>query len=106
VDFGALYPLLRLAHIGLVAASVALFAARGVGVLRGASWPQRPWARQGSAAIDTALLAAGLALWVGLGLHPVHQPWLGAKLALLLVYIVLGSLALKRAKGPVCRGLS
>jgi len=33
-------------------------------------------------------------LWATLQLNPVHDSWLGAKLLLLLVYIVLGSLAL------------
>ena len=32
--------------------------------------------------------------------HPVRDPWLGTKLLLLLLYIVLGSLALKRAPRP------
>ena len=33
-----------------------------------------------------------------LGLHPLQQTWLGLKLALLVVYIVLGSFALKRGR--------
>ena len=33
-----------------------------------------------------------------LGLNPLHDTWLGAKLLLLLAYIVLGSFALKRAR--------
>ncbi|MFP5466629.1 MAG: SirB2 family protein, partial [Gammaproteobacteria bacterium] len=39
----------------------------------------------------------GGTLWWMLQLHPWQQTWLGVKLVLLLVYIVLGSLALKRA---------
>jgi uncharacterized membrane protein SirB2 len=98
------YPLLKPLHIALVAASGSLFAARGAGVLAGQAWPMRPAWRQTSAAIDTCLLTAGVGLWAMLSLHPVHQPWLGVKLGLLLVYIVLGSLALKRARGQVVRG--
>jgi uncharacterized membrane protein SirB2 len=33
----------------------------------------------------------------------VASPWLGAKLLLLVLYIVLGSLALKRARTPAAR---
>lgn len=92
------YPLLKPVHIALVAASGALFAARGAGVLAGRAWPMRPAWRHASVAIDICLLAAGIGLWTMLSLHPAHQHWLGAKLGLLLVYIVLGSLALKRAR--------
>jgi uncharacterized membrane protein SirB2 len=65
------YATLKLLHLSLVACSGALFLARSLGVLTGRAWG---------------------------GWHPLQQPWLGAKLALLLVYIVLGSLALKRAR--------
>ena len=97
------YPLLKPLHITLVAASGSLFAARGAGVLAGQGWPMRAAWRRTSVAIDVGLLAAGIGLWTVLSLHPVQQPWLGVKLGLLLVYIVLGSLALKRARGPVAR---
>lgn len=93
-----LYPWLLPAHVGLVSTSVALFAARGLGVLTGRAWPMSAWARLASALIDTALLTAGATLWWLLQLNPVgNDTWLGVKLVLLIVYIVLGSLALKRA---------
>jgi uncharacterized membrane protein SirB2 len=81
-----------------VGTSALLFVARGVGVLAGGAWPMRALVRRASVAIDTALLAAALALWAMLGLNPVRDAWLGSKLALLLVYIVLGTFALKRAR--------
>ena len=56
--------------------------------------------------IDTLLLAAGVTLWVLLSLHPVASPWLGAKLLLLVLYVALGSLALKRARTPAARRAS
>lgn len=88
------YPLLRHAHIGLALLSVALFTLRGLGVLAGARWPMQGGVRATSVAIDSLLLAAGVSLAV---LLQVSQAWLPAKLGLLLAYIVLGSLALKRA---------
>jgi uncharacterized membrane protein SirB2 len=93
----AVYPLARWMHIGLVLASVSLFAARGIGVLALQSWPMRAAWRRASVLIDVGLLSAGVTLWALLQFHPLHDPWLGAKLVLLLVYIALGSLALKRA---------
>lgn len=93
----ALYPWLRYMHITLVVLSVSVFAVRGLGVLAGQAWPMRDLARGLSPVIDSLLLLAGATLWWLLQLNPWHNHWLGAKLVLLVVYIVLGSFALKRA---------
>ncbi|HWH74815.1 MAG TPA: SirB2 family protein [Methylibium sp.] len=101
-----LHPTLKLAHVALVTASGLLFALRGAAVQAGAAWAmRRPW-RLLSVVIDTLLLTAGAMLWWLLGLHPVRDPWLGTKLALLLLYIVLGSLAMKRGRTPAVRRAS
>jgi len=92
-----LYAQLKLTHMALVAASGTLFALRGAAVLAGHAWPLRTTLRLASVAIDTALLAAGAALWSLLSLDPLRDAWLGMKLLLLVLYIVLGTLALKRA---------
>ncbi len=91
------YPLALVAHIGFVIASVTLFTARGLGVLAGQVWPMRQGWRGLSVWIDVALLSAGGTLWYLLQFNPWHDHWLGAKLVLLVVYIGLGSYALKRA---------
>jgi len=93
----ALYPWLRHLHITLVVLSVSVFVARGLGVLAGQAWPMRDLARGLSPVIDSLLLLAGASLWWLLQLNPWHDHWLGAKLVLLVVYIGLGTLALKRA---------
>lgn len=95
---GTLYPGVLHVHLGLVTLSAALFVLRWLGVLAGMRWPmQRLW-RTLSVVIDTALLSAGALLWWLLQLHPLQQPWLGTKLGLLVVYIGLGSLGLKRGR--------
>jgi uncharacterized membrane protein SirB2 len=99
------YPLALWLHLATVALSVGLFALRGSGVLLGMRWPMRPSVRRLSVFIDVWLLLAGGALWWLLQHHPVRNPWLGAKLVLLVVYIVLGSLALKRARGRGTKAL-
>ena len=105
-EFAVWYSPLKSAHIGLVLVSGGLFALRGALVLGGQSWAMaKPW-RMLSYGIDTLLLAAGVMLWVLLSLHPVASPWLGAKLLLLVLYVVLGSLALKRARTPAARRAS
>jgi uncharacterized membrane protein SirB2 len=92
------YPEVRLVHIVAVAVSGLLFAARGGAVLAGVdaamAWPWR-WL---SYAIDTVLLTAALMLSTMLRQYPFVHDWLTAKVVLLVVYIVLGTLALKRAR--------
>lgn len=47
---------------------------------------------------DTLLLAAGAGMAVIGGFNPLTTPWLATKLLLLLAYIGLGTVALKRGK--------
>ena len=93
-----LYPALLHLHLSCVAASIALFVARGLGVGALHAWPMRPFWRYLSVAIDVPLLVAGASLWALLDYRLQQQTWLGVKLALLGVYIVLGSFALKRGR--------
>lgn len=92
------YPAIKSLHVGLAITSGGLFAGRGIGVLMGASMPTSRPLRRLAQVIDTILLAAALLLLVILGLNPVTTPWLAAKLALLVAYIVLGILALHVAR--------
>jgi uncharacterized membrane protein SirB2 len=96
-------PQIRQAHLAVVVLSGTLFALRGAGLLAGARWPLHKALRVGSVVIDTLLLAAGVSLWVLLQLNPLREHWLGAKLALLVLYIVLGRWALKRAGSTAAR---
>jgi uncharacterized membrane protein SirB2 len=106
LDVTAWYSHLKTAHISLVVMSGVLFASRGSLVLAGRGWVMaRPW-RLLSYGIDSLLLAAGVTLWAVLSLNPVASPWLGVKLILLVLYIVLGSLALKRAPTPALQRAS
>lgn len=97
------YATLRQAHIGFVTASGALFALRAFASLGGARWPLALPARAASWVVDTGLLSAGTLLWATLQLNPLVQTWLGAKLVLLLVYVGLGTMALRRAGSPASR---
>lgn len=92
-----LYPWLLPLHIALVTLSIALFALRGLEVLTGQAWPMAAWARGLAPVIDSLLLLAGSGLWWLLQFNPWQNRWLGVKLVLLVVYIGLGTLALKRA---------
>lgn len=92
-----LYPWLRLVHVGLASLSVTLFVLRALGALAGQRWPLTARLRYLAPAIDTMLLSAGASLWWLLQLNPFRDSWLGVKLLLVVLYIVFGSYALKRA---------
>lgn len=92
------YLSLKAVHIGCVAISYALFAARGVWMMRGSALLERRWVRIVPHAVDTVLLASAIALAIMLHQYPLANGWLTAKVAGLLVYIGLGTIALKRGK--------
>lgn len=97
------YPQIRMVHITCVVLSGALFFLRGAGVFVGARWPMRLPVRLASYSIDTVLLTAALMLVTVLPGAVFANGWLTTKLILLVVYVVLGSLALKRARTPRTR---
>lgn len=98
-----LYPYVKMAHIGLALTSGTLFALRGFSVLAGARWGMSPGVRHASMGIDSALLIAAITLLVMAQINPLAVPWLQVKLAVLVAYIVLGTFALRRARGFVAR---
>ena len=93
------YPQIKLIHVTAVLASGALFLTRGMMVQ--ADRQDRAMSamlRYLSYTIDTVLLAAALMLMAILPAGINSNAWLTTKVVLLLVYIVLGSFALKRAR--------
>lgn len=97
------YPQIKQFHVLVALLSGGLFALRGAFVLGGAAWPMHAPLRWLSYAIDTALLTAALMLLTILPGALFANGWLLAKLLLLVVYAVLGSFALKRARSPRAR---
>lgn len=90
------YPQIKSVHIVAVLASGLLFLLRGAALHAGMSWAMAAPLRYLSYAIDTALLTAALMLATILHQYPFVHSWLTVKVLLLVVYIVLGSFALKR----------
>jgi len=97
---------IRLVHIGCVALSGSLFLARGLLRIGGIAAANHSALRFASYAIDTGLLTAGVLLTLILHQFPFTHPWLTAKLLLLVLYIALGSIALKRARTRGGRALA
>ena len=86
---------LKLIHQTAVVLSISGFALRGGLMLTGSSLLQATWMRTWPHLIDTLLLASGIWMAINLRLDPLSNPWLGAKLVSLLLYISLGFVALR-----------
>ena len=95
-------------HLHVIAAllSITFFTVRAWWSVRESPWLQRPWVRVAPHVIDTALLGLGVWLMVLLQAWPWRAPWLAAKLLGLLLYILVGTIAIKRGKTPRTRGLA
>ncbi len=89
-------------HVVCVVISASLFVGRGAAENAGADW--RKWRVLRVAPhivdvaphiVDTVLLASAVTMVWLLGLSPIAQPWLAAKLIGLVCYIGLGMVALR-----------
>jgi uncharacterized membrane protein SirB2 len=87
--------LLKIVHVGCAALSLSGFVLRGAWMWRGSPCLKARVTRVLPHVIDSLLLAAGIALAVRARQYPFVAPWLTAKLAALILYIALGSIALK-----------
>ena len=92
-------------HVAAVLASGGLFAWRGGLVLAGIRWAMSAPLRYLSYTIDTVLLTAALMLATLLPGAVFANGWLAVKLTLLVVYVALGSFALKRGRSQRTRAL-
>lgn len=94
-----MYAVLKHLHVTAVVVSFALFVLRGAWMLGGSPLLQRRWVRIVPHVVDTVLLASALGLAWTIQQYPFVHAWLTAKVLALLVYIVLGSLALRGSGG-------
>jgi uncharacterized membrane protein SirB2 len=92
------YPQIKLVHVVAVLSSGTLFALRALAVQLGQRWAMAAPVRYVSYSVDTVLLTAALMLMTVLHQFPFVNSWLTVKVTLVAVYIVLGTLALKRAR--------
>ena len=97
------YSTLKIIHQGAVALSLLGFLTRGAAALAGARWVRNRAAKTLPHIVDTLLLASALAMAWMLRLTPGNAPWLAAKIIGLLVYIMLGVVALRPANSTPVR---
>ena len=92
------YLVLRNVHIACAILTITLFVMRGSLMLANSAWQQNVVLRYLPHAVDTILLTSALMLTTVIRQYPFAAGWLTAKVALLIAYIVLGSIALKRGR--------
>ena len=90
-------------HIACALASGSLFLLRGVWMLQGSARLTARWVKIAPHLIDTLLLVSAITLALRSRQYPFAQPWLTAKLLALCVYVVLGTIALKRGRSKTVR---
>lgn len=92
------YLALRHVHITCAIVSVALFVLRGGLMIAESRWLQGLFLRVLPHVIDTVLLTTALMLTTIVHQYPFVQGWLTVKVVLLVAYILLGSIAIKRGR--------
>ena len=97
---------IKLVHISCALLTISLFALRGAWMLQGSPLLQTRLVRVSPHVIDTVLLVTGL--YMAIEIYPAFytQPWLQAKLACVVLYIIAGSVALKYGRTRMIRGLA
>ena len=93
-----MYTTLKLVHMTAATLTIAGFVLRGFWMLSDSEKLQHPLVRVLPHIIDTVFLLAGIGLIMTLHLPVLLPGWLQIKIAALLAYILLGTIALKRGK--------
>ena len=92
------FTLLKHVHVTCVVTTMLLFVLRGTWMMQGTLQDKGRWVRVVPHVIDTALLASAVAMAILIGQYPGTAGWLTAKVIGLLLYIVFGTVALKRGR--------
>ena len=82
-------------HIVCALLSISGFVGRGLLMIKGSPLLIARWVKISPHIIDTVLLLSAIVLASQWGWSALQMPWLLAKIMALLIYIVLGSLALR-----------
>lgn len=97
------YMLLKHIHVSCAVISFALFFLRGIWSFKGSPIMRQGWIKIVPHVVDTLLLVSALALAFTIQQYPFVDAWLTAKFFGLLLYIGLGSVALKYGKSKAIR---
>lgn len=97
------YLFIKQLHMSAAALSITCFVVRAWWSVRESPLRHARWVRILPHLIDTVLLGLGVTLMLLLAVWPWQHPWLAAKLLALLVYIGIGTIAIKQGARPQTR---
>ncbi|OGS94382.1 MAG: regulator SirB [Gallionellales bacterium RIFCSPLOWO2_12_FULL_57_18] len=97
------FQILKHIHVTCAALSFTLFFLRGIWSLNGSAIMRQQWVKIVPHIVDTLLLASALGLAYIIEQYPLVDGWLTAKFFALLLYIGLGTVALKHGKTKTVR---
>ena len=92
----SVYLTLKLFHIIFAAVTFLGFAERGYWMIVASDLLDHRVTRIAPHIIDTLFLASGIGMLLAISLNPLAQPWLLAKFGGLILYVLLGTVAIKR----------
>ena len=101
-----MYSVLKHAHMLFAVTSGVLFLLRGVWMMMDSAQLQKRWVKVLPHINDTLLLGCAIALTVILHQYPFVDHWLTAKLVALVLYVLVGTVAIKRGKTKQIRILA
>ncbi len=102
MDYAALLSIHRLT----VVISIALFVLRGAWRMMDSPMNGKKWVKIVPHVNDTLLLLAAIGMLIVASLNPLEHGWVMAKIIGLIIYIVLGTIAIKRGKTAMQRNLA
>ena len=92
------YIILKFIHIITALISITVFIIRYRWTIQSSPMLQKQWVKIAPHINDTFLLISAIALAMVTAQYPLSATWLNAKIVALLLYISLGTIALKRGK--------
>lgn len=98
-----MYMAFKHSHMLFAAISGLFFLVRGAWMLMDSDMLQKKWVKIVPHVVDTVLLVCAIALCVILNQYPFVESWLTVKVVMLVAYIGLGMVALKRGKTKAIR---
>lgn len=101
-----MYFTVKTIHMITAILTISGFTLRGIWMLSGSALLDHRLTRILPHVIDTVFLLSGIVLIAILGLPVLGQPWLLAKLLAVVVYILLGMVALRRGRSRRIRAIT
>ena len=94
----SIYEITKVVHIATAFLSISGFILRGVWMMKSSSLLQNRWVKVVPHINDTILLIAAIILVIVTAQYPGPTTWINIKIIALIIYIILGTIALKRGK--------